>query len=115
MGPGAAMGSTPRRGLGATAPGRRRSTILLGRVAAAVHAGAVGAVVARLALAILARAPVGGATYAAGCRADGRAGAGRARRGADRRTKRGTTERADGCADAHALGGVRRRVPARLL
>src|SRR6266478_2816487 len=116
MGPRAAMGSAPRRGFeSGRAEAQDVCGSLLGRVAAAVHAGREGAVVAILALAVLVGAAIGSAAHAARGGADGRARAGRARGGTHRGAERRATESADRRADADTLGGVGGRVPARLL
>src|SRR3990170_713247 len=112
MGSGAAMGTTPRRGIrnrvGATA-------LLLRRVASAAHAGPEGLVVARLALSILAGPAVGRATDAARRGADRRACTCGADRRSGCRAERRARQRTDGQADACAFRRARRWVPPGLL
>src|SRR5882672_6815788 len=120
MGTHAAMGSTDET---ASAGARRwpragrdeRILLLAGGIAFAAHAGAVGLIVARLALSVLARAPIGRSAHAAGRRANGRAGTRRAGRGADGGAERRATQCAQRRSDPDTFGSICSGAVARLL
>src|SRR5437879_5064862 len=88
----------------------------LHRVAPALHARGVGAVVSFLALRVLVRAAARRAAQTADGRAHRRAPARAAPGGgADRRTRRGAADRADHRADRRAVAGLGRGLEAALL